>query len=304
MIGLVLAFATVAQAMPPAPTPVEPARLAKDADLIGREVIVDDRVRFFSSSGRRTPQGQQVFDELILKRTPVVLRLPPELRTEHPPRGPAARATGMLRVDGRQLYLDVATLEMMPPDLDRLNRETKRLAPGDSADRTRLAEWAARRAKDFGDDALAARAHEIETEALLIDADNPKADDLALAKRAREHGLRDDIAAALVHRALRARLDAAKSSAELEAVAAEISAGLPRSTAPHPFEGLAEWSARMKTKPLATYRGAPKPPAPRSIERCSPTLWSGSSIAGLPTNRRSPVPWPTTPASGCPTGRR
>ncbi|HEY2156612.1 MAG TPA: hypothetical protein VGH33_13355, partial [Isosphaeraceae bacterium] len=180
MIGLVLLVATVTQAPSPAATPVEPSKLAKDADLIGREVVVDDRVRFFSSSGRRTPQGQQVFDELILKRTPVVLRLPPELRTEHPPRGPAAKATGILRVDGRELYLDVATLEMMPADLERLNRDVKRLSPDDSVGRTRLAEWAARRAKDFGDDALAARSQGIEKEALLIDADKPRADDMAL----------------------------------------------------------------------------------------------------------------------------
>jgi tetratricopeptide (TPR) repeat protein len=259
MIGLLLALAAVAQAPSPAPTPVEPAKLAKDTDLIGREVVVDDRVRFFSSSGRRTPQGQQVFDELILKRTPVVLRLPPELRAERPPRGPAAKATGMLRVDGRQLYLDVATLEMMPPDLDRLNRDAKRLAPGDSAGRARLADWALRRANDFGDDALAARAHEVETEALLIDADTPKADDLALAKRAREHGLGDDIASGLLHRALRVKLDAARSAAEMEAVAAEIATALPRSTAPHPLEGLVEWTARMKTNPLAAYRGASDP---------------------------------------------
>jgi hypothetical protein len=165
----------------------------------------------------------------------------------------------MLRVDGRQLYLDVATLEMMPPDLDRLNRDAKRLGPSDSAGRARLAEWAARRAKDFGDDALAARAREIETEALLIDADNPRADDLALAKRARENGLGDDIAAALFHRALRAKLDAAKSAAELEGLAAEIATALPRSSAPRPADGLAAWSARMKTNPLAAYRGAPEP---------------------------------------------
>ena len=91
----------------------------------------------------------------------------------------------MLRVDGRQLYVDVATMEMMPADLDRLNREVKRLAPGDSAGRGRLSEWAARRAKDFGDEPLAARAREVETEGLLIEADRPKANDQSMQGFAR-----------------------------------------------------------------------------------------------------------------------
>ena len=90
-LPLVLA-ALEPQVQTPAPLPVEPAAIAKDAELIGREVVVDDRVRFFSSSGRRTPQGQQIFDEVIFKRTPVVFRLPPELRVEHPP--PRARRRG------------------------------------------------------------------------------------------------------------------------------------------------------------------------------------------------------------------
>ena len=41
------------------------------ADLVGREVVVDDRVAYFQFH-----KGQG-FDELVLKRTPVVFRIPP-----------------------------------------------------------------------------------------------------------------------------------------------------------------------------------------------------------------------------------
>ena len=164
----------------------------------------------------------------------------------------------MLRVDGRQLYLDVATLEMMPPDLDRLNRDAKRLATGDSAGRTRLAEWALRRAKDFGDDALAARAHEIETEALLIDADSPRADDLALAKRAREHGLGDDIAAALCPpRHCEPSSTRRSRRRSWRPLAAEIAAALAPIDRAASGRGARRVVRAMKSNPLAAYRGAP-----------------------------------------------
>ena len=53
------------------PIHVEPSELAGRADLVGREVIVDDRVAYFQFH-----KGQG-FDELVLKRTPVVIRIPP-----------------------------------------------------------------------------------------------------------------------------------------------------------------------------------------------------------------------------------
>lgn len=264
----ILAALIVAQAPAPAggPTPVEPSALAKDLDLIGREVVVDDRVRFYSSSGKRGPLGQHVFDELTLKRTDVPFRLPPALRPEHPTPPPAARVTGTVRVDGRLIYVDVSAVEAMPADLDRLNREVKRLAPDDSAGRSRWAEWAERRAKDFRDVALGARAREIETEAILLDAARPRADDLALARRARERGMGDDLAAAFAHRGWRAKLEAAKSAAELEAIAGEIPGYLPRSTQPTAAGGFEDALARMKSNPVAAYRAA-SDPARAAIDR-------------------------------------
>ena len=68
MIALLAALA-LGQAPAGGPTPVEPASIAKDADLIGREVVVDDRVRFYSSSGKRGPLGQHIFDPSAKQRT-------------------------------------------------------------------------------------------------------------------------------------------------------------------------------------------------------------------------------------------
>ena len=254
--ALILGLAATAQAPDATPVPVEPSAIAKDADLIGRAVIVDDRVRFYSSSGKRGPLGQHIFDELMLKRTEVAFRLPPALRPEHPSPPPAVKVTGTVRVDGRLIYVDVATVEPMPADLDRLNREVKRLAADDSAGRARWAEWASKRAKDFKDAPLASRARELETEAVLIDVTRPRADDLALARRARAQGLGDDLVGAVAHRGLRARLDAARTADELAAVVAEIPTYLPKAAEPHPLADLAEWSTRMQSNPVATYRGA------------------------------------------------
>ncbi len=258
MIALMTAL-LLAQAPAAGPMAVEPMALAKDTDLIGREVVVDDRVRFYSSSGKRGPMGQHIFDELTLKRTDVPFRLPPALRPEHPTPPPAARVTGIVRVDGRAIYVDVSAVEPLPADLDRLNREVKRLAADDSAGRSRWASWAERRAKDFKDAPLSARARELETESILLDAARPRADDLALARRARERGLGDDLAAAIAHRGLRAKLEAAKSAADLEAVIAEVPSYLPGSAEPHPLADLKDWSAKMAANPVATYRAAPEP---------------------------------------------
>jgi len=234
---------------------VEPSALTRDANLVGREVTVDDRVRFFQS--HRGPKGQ-VFDELVLKRTDVVFKLPPSLRPERSPRQPVARVTGVLRMEGRQVLCDVTSLEMLPPDLERLDREVKRLATGDSTGRTAWATWAERRGRDFKDAELIARARSVEIEALLIEADRPNADDLGLARRAKGRDLGDDLANALAHRGFRARLDAARSADDYARLAADVATTLPRSTDPRAVAGLADWAARAKISPIATYRSAPE----------------------------------------------
>jgi len=54
----------------PAAVSVEPAELERRADLIGREVTVDDRVEYYV---RRTGSED---DQLQLKRTPITFRVP------------------------------------------------------------------------------------------------------------------------------------------------------------------------------------------------------------------------------------
>jgi tetratricopeptide (TPR) repeat protein len=253
-VSIVLGLVLVLAQRPGDDRVVEPSALARDPKLIGREVVVDDRVRYFQP-GPKGPRGQSTLDELLLKRTDVVFKLPPGLRPEHPPREPAVRVTGVMRSDPRGLYCDVTRLEMKPNDLDRLEMEVKRLDPGDSMGRSGWATWAEHRAKDFGDDKLAARARAIETEALLIDVDRPKADDLALARRARNHGI-DDLANALAHRALRVRLDAARTNDELARLAAEVVSLLPKSAVPAPLAGYEALLDRMKINPIVVYRNA------------------------------------------------
>ena len=79
-LPLLLASLLVSLAAAPEPTAVEPSELAGRADLVGREVIVDDRVAYFQFH-----KGQG-FDELVLKRTPVVFRLPPRSARSSLPR--------------------------------------------------------------------------------------------------------------------------------------------------------------------------------------------------------------------------
>lgn len=239
----------------PAEHIVEPADLMKDVNLVGREVVVDDRVRYFQPG--KGGKGQ-VLEEVVLKRTSVIFRLPPGLRPEHPPRQPAIRLTGLLQKEGGQFYVDVTSLEMMPSDLDRLDREVRRLSPNDAVGRAHWASWAERRAKDFKDAELATRGRAIETEGVLIEAERPKPHDMALARRARERNLGDDVASALAHRYFRARLATAKSAGELEKLAVEVQSFLPKSSEPRRPVRLGDWSAKAKSNPLSAYRDAPE----------------------------------------------
>ncbi len=59
---------------------VDPAELSRRVDLLGRVVVVDDRVRFYQYHPGRG------YDEVLLKRTDVVFRLPPRLRPDGPPK--------------------------------------------------------------------------------------------------------------------------------------------------------------------------------------------------------------------------
>ena len=70
------------------PVVVEASDLDRRADLVGKVVSVDDRVRFYQF------HPGQGYDELRLKRTDVVFRLPPPLRPESSPRPDARDRAG------------------------------------------------------------------------------------------------------------------------------------------------------------------------------------------------------------------
>src|SRR5262245_15391152 len=110
---------------PAAVTTVEPGDLAKRSDLVGREISVDDRVALFLLH-----PGHDI-DEITLKRTPVVFRLPPRLRYRQSPGAPAARLQGILRREGGKLFCDVTAIELLPRDMDRLDRALSVLPPTD-----------------------------------------------------------------------------------------------------------------------------------------------------------------------------
>src|SRR5579864_7055078 len=73
---------------------VEPADLVKRPDLIGREIATDDRLRFFQFH-----KGEG-YDELYLKRSAVVFRLPKRLRPEHTPTNRVFSVRGILVREG------------------------------------------------------------------------------------------------------------------------------------------------------------------------------------------------------------
>ncbi|HMB08141.1 MAG TPA: hypothetical protein VKP69_30970 [Isosphaeraceae bacterium] len=238
------------------PTTVEPSELMKRPDLLGRMVVVDDRVRlyqFHKGSG---------FDEIDLKRTPVIFRLPPGLRFERSPDAPAARVRGVLKKEGGLWVCDVTALELLPTDLNRLNRGVAALLPQDSEGRTAWARWAERRGKAFEDPVLLKRARELEGGAIRIEAERPSAQPaehwLALARRARTHEVPEPEPSALAHRAFRARLADAETAEELKALRESVVTFFPN-VAKLPFTpiNLATWDAPDAKDPGTAYRQAP-----------------------------------------------
>jgi tetratricopeptide (TPR) repeat protein len=238
-----------------APIAVEPAELTRRADLVGREVEVEDRLNYFQF------HRDKGFDEIHLKRTPVVFRLPPRLRPEHQPDAAAVRVWGILQKQGSQYWCDVAGFELLPSDVERLKRASAGLGPGDWKGRNVWARWAAQRGKEFQDKDLLERAGALEAEAIRIEAEQSSADPprhwLELAERARRHGVPEPEPSALAHRAFRARLAQATSAADLKALLAAIEAFFPMArTLPPAAAGLSGKEALDAQDP-ATYRDAP-----------------------------------------------
>jgi tetratricopeptide (TPR) repeat protein len=236
---------------------VEPPDLERRADLIGREVVVDDRVKYYVER-----KGSED-DELELKRTSVSFRVPRRLRPSDPPKtGVIVR--GILKREGSRLICEVTSLQVVPADLERLERGLAILGPRDYATRKAWARWAERRASDFGEEngPLMKRARELEAEVLRMRGDLKRVavdapqEWLAMAQDARQRKVAEPEPSALAHRALRAKLAAAKDVEEIKAVIAGIEAFFPAAAKDQGSArvNLARWEEPYAKDPAEAYR--------------------------------------------------
>jgi hypothetical protein len=255
------------------PLPVEPADLSRRADLIGKEVAIDDRVSFYVHRTGSEP------DELQLKRTNVAFLVPRGLRPESSKRlsSGSVLVSGVLRRSEGRLVCDVKRITPVPGDMERLERGLAGLSGKDHETRRAWAAWAERRARDFNDEPLQRKARTLESEALRIEADSkrlgvdaPK-EWMALAQNARRRGVVEPEPSALGHRALAAKLSAASTVDDLNAVIKDIVAFFPDAATDRAagLVNLARWEAPYAKDPAATYRLAP-PEARKALDR---RLW-------------------------------
>jgi len=252
--------------------PVEPAELGRREDLIGREVAVDDRVSYY------VPRNGMEPDELQLKRTPITFLVPRRLRPPSTTKITSAQVHGVLKRDGSRLVCEVTELKPVAGDLERLERGLSSLAAKDFETRKRWARWAERRAKDFKDEALMKRARALDGDALRIEADMKRMgvdapqEWLAMAEEARRRRVSEPEPSALGHRALRAKLAAATSAADLQAVILEIEQffRLASTDRDSGRVNLARWKALYEDDPAKTYREAP-PEVRKGLDR---QLWA------------------------------
>jgi hypothetical protein len=240
------------------PVVVDAADLARRKDLVGKVVVVDDRVRFYQS------HAGQGYDELYLKRTKVVFRLPPRLRPEGSPRPLPVEVQGRLGRDNDQLVCDVTSLKVLPNDLDRLDQAIGALSPRDFENRKAWAAWAEARGKAFKDNALIQRARSLEAEALRLEGeqervtvDAPK-EWLALAEEARRRHIAEPEPSALAHKALQARLAGASKSDALKEIIPAIERFFPEAARDQASgRNLGRWNQAYSNDPGAAYRAAP-----------------------------------------------
>jgi hypothetical protein len=218
---------TVALASAAGPDFVEPSELSRRAELVGRELVVDDRIRYFLESKRG-----QGYDSLMLKRTDVPFKLSARLKYARSPSEPNARVQGVLKYVDGQLTFEVSAIELLSSDLDRLNGELKKLRPEDWQAQRSWALWAERRGKELNDSKLEARGVTLEGEALWLEASRPDADNLGLAARSSGRPIPESLRNALAHRGLRDRFAKATTSDDFEALARQVEAVLPRSIDP------------------------------------------------------------------------
>ena len=241
-----------------APSQVEPADLARRPDLVGRDVVVDDRVAYYVTRG-----GSD--DELQLKRTPITFLVPRALRPTGHARVVSVVVRGLLEREGSRLFCRVKALELKPADLERLDGAVAQLGARDYERRRAWARWAERRASDFRDEPLMRRAKALEAEALRLEGeyrrvavDAPE-EWLAMARDARKRKVPEPEPSALAHRALRARLASAQGLAALKSVVAEVKSFFPDAPGDRAAArtNLARWKAPYDEDPAAAYRTAP-----------------------------------------------
>jgi len=255
--------------------PVEPSELGRRTDLVGQEVVVDDRVSYY------VPRSGSEPDELQLKRTPITFLVPRRLRPPSTTRLTSALVRGVLKRDGSRLVCEVTELKPVGNDLDRMERGLSSLPGKDFETRRAWARWAERRAKDFKDEALLKRARALDGEALRIEADMKRLgvdapqEWLAMAQEARGRHVAEPEPSALGHRALRAKLAGATSAADLQAVIREIESFFKSASTDRESGqvNLARWVALYEEDPAATYRKAP-PEVQKGLDR---RLWAEAS---------------------------
>lgn len=227
LLSIVLAFAS-RSARADGPIEVEPADLARRRDLIGKEIVIDDRVKMFLPA----PEARG-YNKILLKRTDVVLLLPPEFSYTTSQSQKAVRAKGILRQDEAGLFLEVnARPELFADDVKRLKKVVALFPLEDAESRSAWGDWATKRAAAFNDSQLRAMAETLQAEAIALELRKPTTRTpeaiLAIARKARAKGVPEPEPSALAHLGFRVRMASAKTTADFEKIADEILAYLPR----------------------------------------------------------------------------
>lgn len=267
---------------------VEPADIARRDDLVGRQVIVDDHVKYYVARTGTEP------DELQLKRTPITFEVPRRLRPASSTRLTAVIVRGELRREGSRLVCAVAELQPVGSDLDRLDRGLASLAAKDFEGRKAWAQWAERRGNEFKDNALRERARTIEGEALRIESDMKRLgvdaprEWLAMAQEARRRRVPEPEPSALGHRAFKARLAAATTAGELTALIKEITEFFPGAAGDRASGqiNLARWEVPYNDDPAGTYRAA-TPPIRHALDR---RIWADATARLLELQAAEDLP--------------
>jgi hypothetical protein len=237
------------------PQLVEPTDLTRRAELVGKDVVVDDHVRYFRETRRSLG-----YDELHLRRAEVVFRLPRHLRFPKAPSEPNARVRGILKVEDGKYVCDVTSIELLPGDLERLDREVGQLRPDDAAGRKAWAVWAERRGKELNEPKVVARGVELEGEAFWLEASLPGADPIALVERSADRPIPDVVRKALLHRGFRALLAPLDDPKALDALADRVRAAFPLAGEPRSAANLdPTLLAAYGKDPAGAYREASDP---------------------------------------------